>query len=155
MLREPRHNRLCRGNRVLKSLGLKPYSTAGRLRQSDAEEFNSHSLVCSTESGYKSKNPDLSSMRTTTFLIGKLDVFLTEPGPARPDQARPLHLGVGCTALLRQLHGSFVMALALSAPAQMLFYIPAARETGEFGTRVSHDQSELRHWGEVHNKGNY
>jgi hypothetical protein len=81
---EPRHNRLCRGNRVLKSLGLKPYSTAGRLGQSDAEEFNNHSLVCSTESGYKSKNPDLSSMRTTTFLIGKLDVFLTEPGPTRP-----------------------------------------------------------------------
>src|SRR5271155_2536668 len=115
MLREPRHNRLCRGNRVLKSLGLKPYSTAGRLGQSDAEEFNSHSLVCSTESGYKSKNPDLSSMRTTTFLIGKLDVFLT--APTRPGL---YNLGLGCTALLRQLHGSFVMALAHSAPAQML-----------------------------------
>jgi hypothetical protein len=39
-----------RGNRVLKSLvGSRRYSTAGRLAWSDAEGFNSHLLVCTSE----------------------------------------------------------------------------------------------------------
>ena len=123
---------------MLKSLvGLRSYSTAGRLGQSDAERFNSCSLVRSTEFGI------IEEARSFFHVDYHLPNW---EGVRVSDRARPepgLYTSAWvCTARLRPLHGSFAMTLVHSAPAQNAILRTCREGNRKFGTRVSHDQSE-------------
>jgi hypothetical protein len=70
---------------VLKGLVIsRLYSTAERLVWSDAESFNSRPFVYATEPSIVEEPLIFLPPRTTTFLIGKVYVFLTRPGRNRP-----------------------------------------------------------------------